>query len=132
MPASTTLSLTEAVERFRAWRKATPRPRRVPAEFWSLATELATEHGVSKVARLLAVDYTRLKRLVAAPAEGEAATTRHSPAFVELALDATAPVPQSCVVELADGDGRRLRMELPGHATAELAALARTLWEAAR
>lgn len=132
MPASTTLSLAEAAERFRTWREATPRPRRVPEALWVLATELATEHGVSKIARHLRVDYYRLKRRVAAP-DAQAATPK-SPAFVEVALDTpvTAPAQQGCVVELTDGDGRRLRMELPGHATAELTALARSFWEAAR
>ena len=134
MPASPALSLAEAAERFRAWREATPRPRRVPEEFWELAAKLASVHGISKTARRLSIDYYRLKHRVAAAAKD--AATPPSPAFVEVALDANtpghAPAQQGCVVELADGDGRRLRMELPGHATAELAALARSLWETGR
>jgi len=49
---------------------------------------------------------------------------------VELALpSSTAP---ACVLELEDGQGTRLRVELTGASPAELAALARTFWDLAR
>jgi len=124
------VALDDAAQRFRTWRDATPRPRRVPAELWSLATECGQLYGVSQTARKLGVDYYALKRRVApAPKPAEPQLT---PAFVELPLGGAAHASAPCVVELADGDGRRLRVELPERTATEVASIARALWEAAR
>lgn len=130
---STPATLTDAARRFAAWREATPRPRRVPAELWSLATECGQRYGVSQTARKLGVDYYALKRRVA-PTSAEPQATP-TPGFVELALGATTTPPAAsagCVVELADGERRRLRLELADRATAEIVSIARALWDAAR
>jgi hypothetical protein len=106
------------------WRRARGRARRIPEALWQAAVELAHEHGVSKTSRALGLDYYALaSRLRARP--------RPSPAFVELRWPGVATAPE-CRLELEDGTGARLRVELAGAAAAGLEALARALWSAAR
>jgi hypothetical protein len=104
----------------------------MPEELWSLAVMLALEHGVSKTASSLRLGYYALKERVAAASAPSVAVQR--PAFVEVALGSlsTATAATPCVVELLDGRGVKLRVELPERAAGELAAVARTLWAAAR
>jgi hypothetical protein len=121
------ISLSEAERRFTRWRRSSRRGEAIPAGLWSLAVALVGEHGVSKTARGLGLDYYTLKRR--AEAAGKP-MDEPRPAFVELALGSPTAMP--CVVELADGAGVKLRVELPERAAGELGALARTLWAASR
>lgn len=129
-PQPARVTLADAAEQFKAWRESAARPRRIPETLWSLATECAHAYGVSKTVTALGLDYYRLKRRVGACNDG--AREQPSPAFVELALDGASRPAGACVVELADGDGRRLRVELPERNATQLASIARALWEAAR
>jgi len=121
------MPLTEASRRFERWRRSSRRGKRIPAELWSLAVELAREHGVSKTSASLRLEYAALKRRL--EAEGAGVEERR-PRFVEVALGSVPAT--ACVVELADGRGLKLRVELPDRAAAQLSAVARSLWEAAR
>jgi len=121
------MPLTEASRRFERWRRLSRRGKRIPAELWSLAVELAREHGVSKTSASLRLEYAALKRRL--EAEGAGVEERR-PRFVEVALGSVPAT--ACVVELADGRGLKLRVELPDRAAAQLSAVARSLWEAAR
>ena len=86
------------------------------------AAETARRHGVSATAVALGLNATRLKERAAATV-GQ----RSSGAFVPLApLPWTATA--ACVVEVEDGRGRRLRVELGGASVGEAAAVARALW----
>lgn len=120
------ISLSEAEREFTRWRRSSRRGRTIPAALWSLAVTLVGEHGVSKTSRALRLDYYALKKRV------EAADTPvdepQRPSFVEVALGSTVAMP--CVVELADGAGVKLRVELPERAAGELGAVARMLWAA--
>ncbi len=60
--------LSDAQSQFERWRWSRSRGTRIPATLWDAAVEAAREHGVSKVAGALRLDYYRLKeRLEAAP-----------------------------------------------------------------
>ena len=47
--------------RFASWRKKRLSGSRIPEALWQAAAKAAREHGVSKTARLLGVDYYSLK-----------------------------------------------------------------------
>jgi hypothetical protein len=85
---------------------------------------LAKQQGVWPTAKALHLDHSRLKRCVRNAAEDE-----KSSAFVEL-------IPQgamlySCIVEMEDGRGARMRVELKG-ASVDVTALSRTFWDERR
>ena len=112
--------IEEARQQFENWRRERKRGKRIPANLWSTAVTLAKEHGVWPTAKVLKLDHNRLKRHVGHGEEDE-----KSSAFVEV-------IPQgamlySCSVEMEDGRGARMRIELKG-AAVDVTALRRTFW----
>jgi hypothetical protein len=106
------------------WRQEPGRTRRIPEPLWAAAVAVARDHGVAAASRALGLDYYALKKRVESsglPGSG----------FVEVAWPATSPAPEG-VLELEDGRGGRLRVELRGAAVAEVAAVACALWRAAQ
>jgi hypothetical protein len=126
-------TLAETAAAVAQWRSTVPRGSRVPEELWLRAVELVGTHGVAKVARALRLDYTALKRRVTRPAAVAVPTVAAPPpaAFVEYQLGVSDAGP-GCVLALSDAHGRALRIEWRRGAAAEVAAVARCLWEAAR
>jgi hypothetical protein len=122
-PAHSLASVRRALE---GWRKARGRPRRIPEGLWQAVVEVAHEHGVSKTSRELGLDYYALQGRLRSNPRPKA--TRE--AFVELRWPARATAPE-CRLELEDGRGARLRVELTGSAAVGLEALARALWSGA-
>jgi hypothetical protein len=125
--------------RFERWRSAHTGRLPIPQRLWRSATELAREHGVFHTARVLRLEYGKLKQLVeaASPAPKRqlkgAPVTRSRrarrtapPAFVELIGPRPGSSPE-CRVEL-EGPRGRMRIDFKGVATAELVALSRALW----
>src|SRR5438552_6115200 len=112
--------IEEAQLQFENWRCERKRGQRIPKNLWGTAVELAKQHGVWPTARALNLDYNRLKRRVR---NGDDEVK--SGAFVEL-------IPQgailcTCIVEMEDARGGRMRIELKG-AAADVTALSRTFW----
>ena len=118
--------LTAAATAFARWRDTTPLGARIPEALWSRAVELARAHGVARVATVLRLDYTRLKRRVTAESS---AAVPSPPEFVEMTLDLP-PSGPGCILELSDTQGRALRIEWTRPVASEVAAVARSLWEA--
>ena len=113
-------AIQEAQLQFENWRRERNRGERIPDNLWAMAVELAKQHGVWPVARALHLDHSRLKRHVR---NGEEQVK--SGAFIEV-------IPQgamscACTVEMEDGRGARMRIEMKG-AAADVAALSRTFW----
>ena len=111
--------------RFQAWRARRKIGGRIPQPLWALAVRLARTHGVSRTATALGLDYYSLKKR----AESAAAPPQSSgPAFVEL----TSPVMvgKHCRLELDNGSGATMRVQLVGYDAAELEALSRSFWNA--
>ena len=90
-----------------------------------MATRLAITHGVSHTAAVLGLDYYRLKNLAEPAASGPQSS---GPAFVEL----TPPVMvgKHCRLELDNGAGATMRVQLVGYDAADLEALSRSFWNA--
>jgi hypothetical protein len=123
--------LAETAAAFARWRNATPLGARIPDELWSRAVDLAARHGVAKVAATLRLDYYGLKRRATAAAPVPPPVSASvPPAFVEMALG-LAPSGPGCVLALSDSRGRSLRVEWTPAVAGEVAAVARSLWEAA-
>jgi len=125
-PPTTAADLAAAAAAFARWRDTTPLGTRIPEELWSRSVELAGTHGVSKVAATLRLDYSRLKRRLTA---ASSAVVPPPPAFVEMTLDLP-PSGPGCILALSDVRGRALRIEWTRPVASEVAAVARSLWEA--
>jgi hypothetical protein len=90
-----------------------------------LAVGLVKRHGVSRTAAALGLDYYSLKKRADSAAREPAST---SPAFVE--LPAPVVLARQCQFELDNGIGATLRVHLVGYDAADVATLARSLWNA--
>lgn len=117
--------LERARSQFQAWRGCRQIGERIPRALWELAVQLANVHGVSRTATVLGLDYYSLKKRTESPA-----TPRQSdgPAFVEFI--APAMVAKQCQVELDNGAGATMRVQLVGYDPADIEALARGFWSA--
>lgn len=122
-------TLRDAESRFKRWRQSRNRGARIPAALWRCAVDAAREYGVSKVARVLGVDYYGLKeRMESAPEPSEPDCVGGG--FLEIPLLRSSA--SECVFELEDGEGVRLRVALKGAVPVELESLARTFWSLSR
>ncbi len=113
---------------FERWRTSRSRSRHIPDRLWDAAAVLAREHGVSKTSSTLGLDYYALKKRAAAAGRVE---TKPAAEFLELPVEVLTAAAE-CVVEIEDGAGARLRVELRGGATREAEVVARGLWSASR
>ncbi len=117
--------LAQARSRFEAWRERRQGGRRIPQPLWNLAVQLASQHGVSRTATALGLDYYSLKK------QAEAAAPQPPPccpAFVE--LPAPVVVGQQALFELDNGAGATMRVQLLGYDAADVEALTRRFWGA--
>ncbi|MCP5520964.1 MAG: hypothetical protein H7A46_16620 [Verrucomicrobiales bacterium] len=104
--------LSELARRLRQWRGRQRSQGPLPQWVWDKATEAACEHGVSRVARVLRLDYYKLKRRVAVlPAE--AGANGAPPGFVELSVNPRPSIPSEWTLELSDPQGRKLTLRGP-------------------
>lgn len=115
--------LERARSRFQAFRGCRKLATRIPETLWALAVRLAKTHGVCRAATALGLDYYSLNKRTES-----LDTPRQSdgPAFVEL----TAPVMAAkyCQVELNNGSGATMRVQLVGYDAADVEALSRSFW----
>ena len=117
--------LVRGQSRFRAWRAQRKPGVRIPQPLWAMAIRLVKTHGVSRTSAALGLDYYSLKKR----AEATAAPPRSSdPAFLEL----TPPmlVAKQCRLELDNGSGATMRVQLVGYDAADVEALSRSFWDA--
>jgi hypothetical protein len=120
MPAS----LSRLARRFAAWRERRVAGQRIPDSLWKSAAEMAAQHGVSRTASVLKLDYYSLKKRVK-----DASSSRTSSAFVELPAVPLSMMSE-CVIEWEDVAGARMRVQLKGQNTLDLLALSRSFWDA--
>jgi hypothetical protein len=119
--------LKEAQQRFAEWRSSHSGRRPIPEPLWTLAAELASQHGVFRTAQVLRLDYTKLKQRTPAAAPAEKLASAPAAAFVELITPAAAQGCE-CVIEV-EGPRGRMRIEWKGATAPDLAGLSRVLWE---
>jgi hypothetical protein len=125
-------SLAQIEERFSGWREGRKPGERIPAALWAAAVGMAKEHGVYRISRQLHLDYRGLRQRLER-AGGVVRGGKPEARFVELCA---APVPNAaglreCVVELENGRGAKMRVELNAAGLAGLAHLCSAFWGAA-
>jgi hypothetical protein len=113
--------------RFERWRSSHRGRLTIPAGLWAAAAVAAREHGVFRAAKVLRLEYAKLKRMVeSAPRSVHAATPA---TFLEL-MPSQAVALSECFIEL-EGPRGKIRIQWKGATAPDLAALSRTLWESA-
>jgi hypothetical protein len=122
---SRALTIDEVRARFEEWRKNRQGKSPIPDELWSAAAQLARRDGINRTAAELHLDGGKLKRLMGA----KAMPRKPVPTFVELLTPRAVSIPE-CTIEL-EGRHGTVRIQLKGASASDLAALSRTLWEAA-
>ena len=118
--------LAQARSRFEAWRERRQGGRRIPQPLWDLAVRLVSQHGISRTATALGLDYYSLKKRVEAAAQQPPS---RGPAFVELSPPVV--VGKQALFELDNGAGATMRVQLLGYDAADVEALARRFWDPA-
>lgn len=123
------VALRKLYARLQLWRGQRRGRERIPRGIWSAAGKLAREHGVNQVSRVLHLEFNQLKRAAEAAAGTRRGRTKQrvESGFVEL-IGSQISDNRECVLELESARGK-LRIELRGAATAEVAGISRALWE---
>jgi hypothetical protein len=120
--------LEQLQRRFEEYRSLRPSRGRLPPALWKEAEEAARRYGLNPVAQTLHLDYACLKKRMTAMASNSASKrtkeTRPAADFVELIQPATSTT-QDCHIEVETSQGAKLRAELKGIATNDLAVLIR-------
>ena len=121
--------------RWREWRSTHAVRSRLPEELWAAAVELVQRDGIDATARALDVDKPSLRKwsgrlnpALPQPARRKSQPKQRTnalPAFVELLASGSGGVAASCLVEVESPRGAKLRLELKGIQTSELAELIR-------
>ena len=118
--------------RFARWRKSHTGRLPIPEPLWTAAAELAREHGVFRTAKVLSLEYGKLKRLTTESHSSSLGTARLGAppaAFVELLTPGTGGGAEY-LIEL-EGPRGKMRIQWKGSTTPDLAGLSRVLWESA-
>lgn len=111
---------------FERWRSGRKARLPIPDALWRAATEAATQYGVFQAAKVLRLDYTKLKRMTQT---GVVPAQRTPPRFVELEPSAGIAVAE-CVIEL-EGPRGKMRIHWKGTMPPDLVGVSRVLWESA-
>ncbi|MCP5521603.1 MAG: hypothetical protein H7A46_08655 [Verrucomicrobiales bacterium] len=104
--------LDKLARRLKQWRGRQRSRGALPQWVWDEATEAAREQGVSRVARVLGLDYYKLKRR-AAGLPSEARSNGAPLGFVELSVNPTSSITSEWTLELCDPEGRKLTLRGP-------------------
>jgi hypothetical protein len=134
------VDVQKTYRRFVQWRSSHTGRLPIPEPLWAAAAALARERGIATTAKILRLEYGKLKGKTLALGQGagmERSQTARSgrrqsksrpPAFVELFAPPNPGSSLECRVEL-EGRRGKMRIEFKGIATAELVALGRALWD---
>jgi len=120
------IAMRKLYRRLERWRSKRKGRSRIPESLWTAAGELAREHGVNPVSRVLRLEFNHLKR-AAQSDRRRVRKPRATPTFVELAGPPTVTTTPQCVVEV-EGPRCKIRIEWKG-TTRDLAHFSRALWE---
>jgi hypothetical protein len=116
--------LVKVRSQFEAWRRQRKGGGRIPRSLWAQAVQLASNHGISRTAAVLGVDYYSLKKQTEVAA-GKPQSTG-CPAFIE--LSSPVMLGKRCLLELVNGAGASMRVQLVGYDTVDVESIARSLW----
>lgn len=110
-------------EQFEGWRQTRRPVLAIPEELWGQAAQLGAQQGVQVVARALRLNYSDLKKRVAALG-GNGTVKPATTSFVEL-FPVPLPAVAKCLVEVESAQGARLRIEMESVAPVTLTSIIR-------
>ena len=113
--------------RFQRWRSSHQGRLPIPERLWAAAAEAARKHGVFPTAKVLRLEYGKLRRMAEAARPSKRPTAPPT-TFLEL-MSPQAGVSE-CLIEL-EGPRGKMRIQWKGATGADLAGLSRVLWESA-
>ena len=118
--------------RFERWRSSHRGRLPIPEGLWASAPAVAREHGVFQTAKVLRLEYGKLKRMVEAAPSGvrSAAGSSQGPAMFLEWLPPQALGLAECLIEL-EGPRGKMRIQWKGPTAPDLAGLSRSWWESA-
>jgi hypothetical protein len=114
--------------RFERWRSSHQGRLPIPEALWASAAAVAREHGVFRTAKILRLEYGKLKRMAESDAPARRALAPPAE-FLELVAPQTVGLSE-CIIEL-EGPRGKMRIQWKGAAAPDLAGLSRALWESA-
>jgi hypothetical protein len=124
-PLKVPAGMQRICRRFDRWRRSHRGRLPIPEGLWASAAAVAREHGVFRTAKVLRLEYGKLKRMAEAADRTLQPTT--PTAFLELMPQGvSAP---DCVIEL-EGPRGKMRIQWKGATASGLAGLIR-VWESA-
>ncbi len=122
------LTLSEAKEQFKIWRKTRKSPRPMPHELWDMAAKLSETYPINQIAKALHLNHTSLKNRVDKMKTKESSIKEvQITSFVELNFEQF-PSASECIVEMQDRTGAKMRMCFKGKTDFDLLELAKTFW----
>jgi hypothetical protein len=130
-PVLVPAEIQELSRQIEQWRSTRVHRMPMPDPLWTLATNLARQYGVARVARFLHLDYYSLKERIQSPARHEVAARESGPTLIELPHLTATPVSE-CSIELEHPRGSKMRIHVKGAALPDIAALTRTFWSMKR
>lgn len=126
--AFSTTDLNRLQRQLSGWRREQSGRTRLPEALWHAATDLARTQSPSRVARVLRLDYYKLRKRLA----GTPSLLATPPVFVELKVASMfGSGPGESAVEMSDGTGARMALRVR-HDVATLVALAESFWSRPR
>ena len=128
-PACIPPEVKGVLRRLEGWRRGHKHRMPIPEVLWRSATTLARQHGVSRIAKLLRLDYYVLKERLDTFGRDRRGRPEAKASFVEVP-SFTPPPDSECVVELEHPGGARMRIHVKGGAAPDLGALSRIFWSA--
>jgi hypothetical protein len=114
-------------QRVASWRSTRAGNEKMPEPLWETATQLAKVYGVSPVQGILRIDYRGLERRVFGKAPAKAGPQPIGAKFVELP-PLRVPGRSESTLELEDGAGRRMRVQVNGGSLSEVLPLIQAFW----
>ena len=127
------LRLARAAARFEDWRRTQVPHSRIPHLLWAAAVKLAIDHGISRTATALRLNYYDLKKHVETkrPPATPASLAEHSSAFVEVPASVF-PTSGESLIEFENAAGSKMRVQLKGSPGPDVVALANAFWSRPR
>ena len=131
-PLEIPAGMRRVCRRFERWRRGHKARLPIPEALWASAAEVAREHGVFQTAKVLRLEYGKLKRMVESAAPS-ARPAKAPTTFLELVPPQgvpSGPGLSECLIEL-EGPRGKMRIQWKGTTAPDLAGLSRALWESA-
>ncbi len=121
-----TPTLAEVQSRFAEWRKIKNHRDRIPGDLWVAAVMLSQKHATYKVAKVLGLSYTDLKKRVLSHKSMRACSAGPSHDFIP--IDIPSVHSAECIIEMEHRNGNKMRMHFKGKADLDLQSFSESFW----